>query len=43
LFVKEQAEAAAFLETLEKDGNRLRSVLGQLRHRFRDVRGSVQQ
>lgn len=37
LFVKEQTEAAASLETLERDGSRLRSVLGQLRHRFRDT------
>ena len=34
LFVTEQAEAAAVLEALEKDGSRLRSALGQLRHRF---------
>ena len=32
LLVVEQAEAAAILEALEHDGNRLRSVLGQLRH-----------
>lgn len=34
LLVVEQAEAAAILEALEKDANRLRSVLGQLRHRY---------
>lgn len=35
LLVVEQTEAIAMLEMLEKDGNRLRSVLGQLRHHFR--------
>lgn len=34
LLVVEQAETTAILEALEKDGNRLRSVLGQLRYRF---------
>lgn len=34
LLVVEQAEAPAILEILERDSNRLRSALGQLRHRF---------
>ncbi|GAA4021151.1 hypothetical protein GCM10022280_22140 [Sphingomonas swuensis] len=37
LFVTEQTEAAAILASLEKDGSRLRSVLGQLRHRVRET------
>ncbi len=37
LFVTEQTEAAAILALLEKDGSRLRSVLGQLRHSVRET------
>ena len=37
LFVTQEAEAAAILNLLEKDGSRLRSVLGQVRHRFRET------
>ena len=34
LFVTDQVEAASILEAMEKDGSRLRSALGQLRHRL---------
>jgi len=37
LFVTDQLEAAAILELLAKDGNRLGSALGQIRHRFRET------
>lgn len=35
LLVTDQAEASAILRSLEKDGSRMRSALGQLRHHFR--------
>lgn len=35
LFVTEQAEAAAILDLLERDGSHLRSALGEVRHHFR--------
>lgn len=37
LLVTDQTEAAAILVLLEKDGSRLRSVLGQLRHGVRET------